>query len=180
MTRAEQILARRYATAFLNVFGDSIDFDAFMAINEAKMFFAERKKVLYFLSLSTLASSEKARIMKQVFTVLDLPESFNILLTLLLHDKRAGLLYDVLQFIVKIYEQRNKIMDFTCTTSHEVDKKALEIMKRFLAQQTGNDIIYTYQIDKDLIAGIRLQSDTLLWEQSVEKQLRTISLSLIP
>ena len=180
MTRSEQLLARRYATAFLNLFQNEISFDQFMALKQAVAFLAERKKVLFFLSLPSLAADKKMNIMKQAFKMLELPDVCNKLMALLLHDKRASLLYDVLQFVVMLYEQRNTIMDVALSTSHEVDQQALAIVQRFLAQLTGNDVIYTHRVDKNLIAGIRAQSDTILWEQSVEKQLRTISVSLIP
>ena len=41
--------------------------------------------------------------------------------------------------------------------------------------QTAATNLYAYSIDTDLIAGVRIQSDTLLWEYSIDKQLRKLA-----
>ena len=72
---------------------------------------------------------------------------------------------------------RNKIARVKISSSHDITQQDLDAIERFLVNQTGLSIIYTYAIDKKLIAGIRLQSNTLLWECSINKQLTQIKLA---
>ena len=55
------------------------------------------------------------------------------------------------------------------------DKEQIE---QFLVRATGHTNIYKYKVDNALIAGVRLQSETLLWEHSIAKQLRQLEISL--
>ena len=98
---------------------------------------------------------------------------------MLINDKRAGLFDFVLKQITLLYKRRNKILSFTISTAHPLTQEAVESVKQFLERVTGCDIIYEYKIDKSLIAGMRLQSETLLWEHSVKKNLQCVRLSRI-
>jgi len=60
------------------------------------------------------------------------------------------------------------------TARVKIDNQNLETIKKFLAHKTEKKIISDYKIDKSIVAGIRLQSSTLLWEYSVYKQCETL------
>ena len=63
-------------------------------------------------------------------------------------------------------------MEFSVLSAHDLDKKELTTIQHFLEEKTKKTIIYNHKINKDLIAGIRLLSNTLLWEHSIAQQLR--------
>jgi len=65
-------------------------------------------------------------------------------------------------------------MIFNITSSHHLDISDLEIIEKFLAFKTGKKIISHHNLNKKLIAGIRLESNTLLWEYSIYKQCETL------
>jgi F-type H+-transporting ATPase subunit delta len=177
MTASERILSHRYATAFIAVC--PISYEDFLFIKKASKYFKKHTQLVYFLSLPTMDKKQKKELMHTLFAQLKLPHCFNDLLSLLVEQKRAKLIADVLYYIVQLYQEKNNIMEFSIESSCALDKKKLDAIQQFLAHRTGNDIIYTYRENKNLIAGIRLQSDTLLWEYSVRKKLRAISLSLM-
>ncbi len=179
MTQAERILAHRYAAAFITVCGPRIDFDNFLLIKGAAEYFKQHKKVMFFLSLPSLRAEQKKDILYSLFKKLNLPSCFDDLLNLLVNSKRAQLFGHVLEYIVSLYLEKHGIMEFDIESSSSLGADQLKALQQFLAQRTGKDIIYKYRENKNLIAGIRMQSDTYLWEYSVRKKLRTISLSLM-
>ncbi|MGB8366998.1 MAG: F0F1 ATP synthase subunit delta, partial [Candidatus Babeliales bacterium] len=102
------------------------------------------------------------------------------LLELLLNDNRAFLICDVLYYVCLLYRQYKNITKFAMISSHLLSEEDKKIIKHFLMQMTEQDIMYTTKIDKKLIAGIRLQSDTLLWEYSIRQRLAEAQLLLCP
>lgn len=175
---AVRILARRYAFAYLNLFSEDISVQALEHLQKAKQFFIEHKRALYFLSLPTIEREKKCSIMHDLLKKLLLPESLNALMQLLIVQKRVMLWPDILTYIITFYEHRTNIMHLVIESSCELEQKQLHTIKQFLADKTGKDIIYEYHVNKELIAGVRARSDTLLWECSIAQKLRDIRLSL--
>lgn len=179
MNYAESILARRYAQAYLNVYIDSISYKDFRAIRSSGAFFNQNKNLLFFLNWPAIKTSEKINALREAMHYCQIPESINRLIDLLAEHKRMFLIGAILQLICKLYEKKHAIAQVTISTSHPVTDQELKVMQQFLANKTGLSIIYDYKIDKKLIAGIRLQSDTFLWEYSINKHLESIKLPLI-
>ena len=103
-----------------------------------------------------------------------LPSFFEKLITLLVHDKRAPLMSRVLKELVALYRKKHTIVFFEITSSHGLTHEQLDNIEQFLARKTGCDIIYKYEVDTTLIAGLRLQSDAFVWEYSIRKQLENM------
>lgn len=179
MNYAESILAQRYAQAYLNVHIEAISYKDFRAIREAGLYFARNKYLLFFLNWPAIKTPAKITALIQAMRYCQIPESIDGLIALLAAHKRMFLIVSILESICELYEHKHNIAQVTISTSHPVTDQELKVMQQFLANKTGLSIIYDYKIDKKLIAGIRLQSDTFLWEYSINKQLDSIKLPLI-
>lgn len=169
----ERMLTRKYAQAFLAVAGDDLTIElvrSLPAIAEA----LKAVKPAIQLLLATTKEREQAAVFEQIFAHVHLPASFNRLIFLLSEDKRLTLLPNVIQKIADLYRERAGIMVWSIKSSHELTQKMRTALQEFLARATGCVIMGEYALDADLIAGIRMRSDTLLWEYSIDKQLRTI------
>ena len=172
-------LAKKYAKAFLNVFMDALSWDDIQVINKAQQFLVKNKRITYMLKMPVIDKMIKRQGLAIVCARFALPASIEQLIDLLLEHKRSFLFGTVLRSIVKLYKQRARIMVCIMSSSHELSADEQKSAQQFLARQTGYDIIYEYTIDKALIAGMRLQSDTIRWEHSIAKQLHDMRLSLI-
>lgn len=179
MNYAESVLAQRYAQAYLNVYIDSISYKDFRLIRDAGLFFAQNRHLLFFLNWPAIKKPAKIAALRQALEYCQVPSSINRLIDLLAAHKRMFLIIKILEYICKLYEKRHAIAQVTVTSSHPVTDQELKVMQQFLANKTGLSIIYDYKIDKKLIAGIRMQSDTFLWEYSINQQLKSIKLPLI-
>lgn len=179
MNSAESVLAKRYAQAYLNVYVDSISYKDFRLMRDAALFFAAQRQLLFFLNWPAIKTSTKISALRQAMAYCQMPESFNRLIDLLASHKRMFLIIKILACICEIYEKKHAIGQVTITSSHPIEPQELNVMQQFLANKTGLSIIYDYKIDKKLIAGIRLQSDTFLWEYSINKQLESMKVPLI-
>lgn len=178
MMPVEQLLARRYASAYLNVFKAEISKQDLDAIDKARIFFCEHKKAIFFLSLPTIREDKKIQTIANACAFLKLPASCMKLIAVLIKEKRAFLCCDVLEYIIKLYQRMHHIMDVVIESSPEIDEQQQELIRQFLSDATNHAIDYTYKVNHDLIAGIRASSDTVLWEYSIAKKLRAIRLLL--
>lgn len=172
-------LAQKYAHAFLNVHGKAISFDDIHTMIRMVQFLREHKKIAFFLKLSAIDDAIKLERLTQLSESFSLPQAVISLIQLLLHHRRASILAHVLHHIVALFKQRANMKDVTIASAHELTKEQKVACEQFLARITGHDNIYTYMVDKELIAGVRVQSDTFLWEKSIAQQLRYLELALV-
>lgn len=171
---SKSIVASKYAKAFLNVYIQQISIDNLNSIEKLIAFFDVHRKTIFFLSVPNIKRSKKEEILSQLFEKFDLNGPLRPLINILASQKRLFLINEILKYISLFYKKRKNIMMFNISISHKLDTQDLEIIEQFLSIKTGKKIMSQHSVDKNLIAGIRLQSNTLLWEYSIRQQCQTL------
>jgi ATP synthase F1 delta subunit len=172
-------LARRYAQAFLNVYGSELTPAIRGRLRELHRFLSMQNSILFFLTIPTIDDEVKLRGLAFLCEKFELPDSVKKSMFLLLASKRAILLEQMVGFIDILYNKEHAISSFSISSACPLSHTDKEFLVSFLKAHTGDDVLYTYVIDKSLIAGIRMCSDTHLWEHSIARQLREIQLLLV-
>lgn len=169
-------LVRRYAQAFLNLYGERISDDVIDNVSHLIAFFEERSRTVFFLKLTSIPASDKKRIVTQICEQHQLDISpcslWNRLLALLTRHNRLFLFENVLQRIVAGYRERHNIMLCELSSSPALSDDEQHAVMNFIARKSGKKIMYDYQEDPHLIAGVRVQSDRCYWESSIARQFR--------
>lgn len=169
------MLAKKYAQAFFNVFGSKITEKKSNNVEDAYLFLSKNKDKLFYLGVPHVPAEIKIDVLHKI--LIDghkLPTVFEKLIKLLVRDKRAPLIRLVLKQLVALYRQKHNIVFFEITSSHPLTQDQLDNVEQFLARETGCDIIYKYEVDNRLIAGLRLQSNLFVWEYSIRKHLDSL------
>jgi F-type H+-transporting ATPase subunit delta len=166
----KKIVSLKYAQAFVNLYLEDISQESFSNIKNLEFFFDTHKKAIYFLSVPNIQKETKLKLLNEIFEQFKLENLLAPLVKVLAQQKRLFLIDEILKDIRLLYKERKNIMTFKITSSHQINEQDLEIIENFLENKTGKKIIYYYNIDKSLIAGIKLKSSTLLWEYSIFKQ----------
>jgi len=169
------MIAKKYSEAFLNVFAQTISPDDFEQLCMLGEFLNTHKRALFFLGLPHISLADKIRSVVSVIERFKLPGSLSKLFTLLIEDGRSMLMGEVMKQVCEGYRLRNNIQSFSITSSHALTKDELNAIKTSLEHATNSKAIYSYKIDRKLIAGLRMQSSTMLWEFSIEKQLNDLA-----
>lgn len=168
MTKQESLLAKKYALAFINIFGNQITDQWYEKIVSMSDMLRQRHDLILRLTLPHVTDEERQKALQLL-----LPEAiFKTLITLIIMHKRLLLLADILEQSAAEYRKKKHIEHFSITSSHQLSSESLDAIVAFLAVQTDQKITYDYSIDKELIGGIRMQSDNYLWEYSIQKQLQ--------
>lgn len=170
-TAADLLVAKKYAKAFIRVFGSAISWADVAHIEEAHKFLSLHRRTLFFLQLPQFNNVIRRSMIEDLIGYFSLPHHFFSLFLLLLSHNRSFLIPRVLFFVIDLYKKANNIVSFVITSSHVLDEKKRERMRYFLSNSTGASVICSYTVDKWLIAGIRMKSVDHMWEYSVRKQL---------
>ena len=172
MNQEYSLLCRRYAAAVLNVYGKTITFDDCESIRSAEKFLREHRSILSFFELPDLRPDRHVRMIDLLIKNLRLPASLKPLLLLLEGHSHMWLLAETLSALADLFLKRHNIMIFSVESFPFLREGELNVLKDFLHMKTGKEIIYHSSENPRLIAGIRAQGSTLLWEYSIEKKLR--------
>lgn len=174
----EKIIARKYAIAWLRLYYEQItplQFDALQLLQQELQTY--REKISLVMLVHRRAPEERFAFLLAVVARHGLDTLLKSLIKLLLQEKRIHLFEQVVITLCQKYRELSGIMNFCATSAHQLSAEQQEQVRQMLERITGKHISMTALVDPTLIAGLRLQSDTLLWEYSVRKLVRSCTLS---
>jgi ATP synthase F1 delta subunit len=172
MNEKRELLALRYAAAFLNVYYKEYVLADFSLICQAAKFFKTHTKACFFMQLSLLDRTVKEESLHLLCYKLSLPDSYKKLFSLLIDQKRVFLLPTIFEQLVLEYERRAGYLPMNIKTTYVLNDVEQEKFIQFLTEKTHKTILPVYSVDQQLIAGIRVTSQSYLFEQSVQGMLR--------
>jgi len=179
MIITESKIAKKYASAFLNVYGKHFSPSLVEKLGAFKNFVTTNHLYQTTLNIPSLPKKTKKLIIDHVSTKLSLPDFVTLLVVLLLKDKRIDLLGEILKKILFLHDQRESKHHFVVASSHELSEQERNKVISFIKLQIENKVKTSFAIDKSLISGIRITGNTLRWERSIAKQLRDTEQKLL-
>lgn len=172
-------IAKKYATAYLNIHENELTESDVKAIFAACTFFKAHHNFMHLLCVISFDKEKMVQVCKKMVHDLGLPTSLNRLMLLLVNHKHICYLKEVLQDIYCLYKLRKNVLELEIKTASHLDAYAAQAFETFFAQKSGKKIESKVSVDRSLIAGVRLQSDFFLWEYSIASRLRSLRHKLI-
>lgn len=179
MTPSRKGISKKYVIAFIHVFKNDLNASILDAIERAYVFLSKHKNMLFLLSLYETTADEKQKIVDQFINHFELPVSLKKLMGLMLENKDISLLESVLRDLYCFYKKEIGLEDLCISTSSDLPDGDEEVLKQFFVELSDKKYKVVIETDTDLIAGIRMQSDTLLWEYSVAKKMKKLRFDLL-
>ncbi len=174
MNIAQKAIMRRYAVAYVTVFEHELHKDDVASVTRAIPFFRRHAQALYFLTLPTITNEQKIAIMADVMKKLQMPGSLIRLLDLLIHHKRSSFWCGTLEAVVSYYYDKHQIAQAVVESFPELSDEQKKDIEQSFKRLLAKDVLYTYQVCPDLIAGLCIKTDNLMWEDSLAKKLRAV------
>lgn len=171
-------IARKYAIAFLNYIGTSLAAGHSQILKKAVYDFERHTDYITLLKVPTIFNTTKKKGLLAWFRALEIPLDITKLLDVLIEHQRLFLFPVVLQELCDESDIRNNVEEFSLQATVALDKDQIDSIVTFLEHKTGKHIRITQILNKNLIAGIRLQSDIHVWEYSLRQRLREIAKSV--
>ena len=171
MNNSERTIARRYARAFLNTFSQVIKDGDIQKFESVAHFLEKNKGLSLFLKIGIVSYDTKLKAIKKALEKFGLSHPWDHLVEVLIKNKHI-FLFSLISFYVKrFYFDLIGIVQWEVASSSKLEQGQIDQIEKLLAKKTGKKALCKYSVDHSLIAGIRMKSDELLWEYSVEKKL---------
>ncbi len=166
MKKNEQRLARIYAKAVYNLLEELSEAQYKKLLILANELDKQRSVLLF----AQVVQAETT-VLETFFSNAGYGTLFVPLITLLTAQRRIILLPLILRAVYKLYLVDKGIMHFTIESPVALTKKEQEGFVSFLQKKTGKEIRYTLKSNPDLLAGVKMYSDTLGYEHSIQQKL---------
>ncbi len=178
MDRSGLFLARRYAQAYLKTFYHLLTPDHIAAFEAIHVFFTEHQPACFLMDLTLLSSEIKKNALTNLIERFKLPVSCYALMCLIIAHHRAALLAPVFHQLADLYQEQAKIMTFCVQSSVALSDEEKTGIEKFLKKQVPMQIQCSYELNPELIAGVRIFNERYLWEYSAQAQLRALYTSV--
>ncbi len=179
MNVIENALAKKYATAFLNLYLAFLKEEHIAQFAAIANFLRKQKTFYVALQIPTVPMSTKERALNRIIEAFNLGRLTRRLMFVLLHHGRIEILDNVLDHICYGYKKLHNMQTYKISTSHEITELQKSTITNYLAKLTTENITTDFVVDPNLIMGIRIECATALWERSIRKVLLGISQSMI-
>ena len=178
MDRSGLFLARRYAQAYLGVSYHFLEPDHVAAFEAAHVFFKEHQPACFLMDLTLLSPLAKRKALVNLIERFKLPSSCYALMCLVIAHHRASLLAPMFHLLADLYQKQVAIMTFLVQSSVPLSEQEKTFIEDFLKEQVPVKVRCSYELNPELIAGVRIFNEQYLWEYSAQAQLRALYTSV--
>lgn len=172
----KNIIAYKYAKAFLNVFFSSISREDIDRLPKIRLMFSKEPGLMLFLKLSSIPSEQRSKYLQQFLEKNNLKGIWHDLVRALMKHKRIQLFCRILFYIEKFYFEKIGLIKWSVLSSLDLDNKEKDIIKNFLEIKSRKKAECIYSIEPTLIAGLKMQSHQYLWENSIQERIRELEI----
>lgn len=165
-------LSNKYAQAFFGVYGLQMSEQDFWLIKKTVLSLTKNNQILTFFGEHNWAELQDLNLV--FLQYFNLPAIYNELLKLLQKHKRMILLPEILSALTNLYLHKNSKLFFKIESYPGLALAQILQITNYLAKQTGAHILYEYSENKKLIAGISMQGEQLLYDDTVRYRLQKI------
>jgi len=171
---SSNIIAKTYATAFVNVYFDDLSDDYINRLSKLAIFLKSNKQPYIYLRIPKIPQEVKIKALNKVAQAFNLEEGIKKLMYALLETDRIEILDKVLNQIKIVYQRQAGVELFEVISSHSLSDEEKEKVLIFIKANSKYKVKAKFIVDKKLIVGLRIKSNSFLWERSIVKQLRDI------
>lgn len=172
-TLYEVRVAQKYAQAFLATYVKNIDEEEIERIQLAGNTLKNNIEAKSILAMPVHEVMQR-QFIEMLCKTFNLPASIQRLLSILAQHYRLHLTSTIFLRIAKLYFRTHGIETVTIKSSIQLSPEQQHEILSFITKKIGKKMRPVFMIDTTLISGIRIQSDSFLWEYSVRKQLNAI------
>lgn len=174
MVASQSLLAKKYAKAYLNVFSEDIAVEDIKAVEKFALFLKKSRSAMFLICSVNILHEQKVKVLSKLFEHFNVDRILQKLIVVMLKRNDLCLLPQVLQDVYCLYKDQHDIIDLNIISAELLDEEEEKFFQNFFAKLSGKQLLVSTQIDSSLLAGVRLQSNTFLWDYSVASRLRSL------
>lgn len=172
---ARKQLARKYARAFLRSFPDSVTEQCLLqSVARLTTCYEENKRSFYTLALSSAHIEERCQGLAKLLNHFEVPEKIHLLIEVMLRKKKLGLFPFLLPALIEEFRKRNDLQEVHVSTAQPLSPTEQARLEKSMQERIPGSLSFVYTHDPSLIAGIKVQTKTHYWEESLARTIRTL------
>ncbi len=169
----EEIVAKRYADAFLTCAKTCIGFEKGLEeLQDAKRVIRDNEDLKDFLESLEFTNAEKESVVDTVFTPV-VSEGLRDFLKLLIERKRIDIFIDIAEY-ARINYAHGVEVDALLKTSYPLATNVIEEIKVALEKKMNKKLHLYIQLEPDLIGGVYAKIGNIIIDGSVKKRLEDL------
>lgn len=172
-------LAKKYASAFLNLYHDELSDWYFENLDSLRFFLNENPWLYVYLAIPSVHFDVKKKVIHRISEIIQFCIHTEILILTLLKHNRIELLGRVIQQIQLCHKKRRGLSVFSVYSSHQLNENQKSSILDFIKKMTQSQVSIQFYQDPSLIVGLRIQNGDLRWERSMVRELRDIELDVL-
>lgn len=178
MKYSQSLSAKKYAKAYVQEYGDRLTLQDIEHMKSVIRFCRKYHNFMSLVSLLTSKQVQRHELIDNMFEHFFLPDTLKKLIDLLVARKKLFLFSSVLQDICCLYLKLHNLLEVTIYTATELTPEEQQKFEQFFMKLSNQKIMSHVVKDETLIAGVRMQSDILLWEHSIAARIRLLSMQV--
>ena len=180
MIAQELFLSKRYAQAFLSLYDKKITPKVLDSLLDLYAFLKKRRPTFVLLVSPALKIEQKLTLLQKGLEYYDLVDVVTPIAALLLRHGRIELAIPVLDQIICLHHRMHNIVPVLVKVSHEIsDQERIQLSAFAQSLFTTSTVKPTFIVQKELISGICIKSENVLWERSLANVLDSIKQTLL-
>ena len=175
-----QTVARRYATALADVVssrGEAHQVQEELSAWERMMY--ENPQLLEVFRNPTIPYDQKRGVLSTLIARARVRPTTANFLQVLLQNQRLADLREINQSIAQELDRRANIVSAHITTARPVPQAAQAALRARLADLTKHEVRLQFEVDENLIGGVRTRIGSTIYDGSVRSQLQQIKEKMI-
>lgn len=168
-------IARRYATALVQLGAESGQVDSFRAeLADMCALFSDNPEIEAAFADPALNHEQKKSIMGELVALCSCSGLMGNFLLLLVDKNRVVFLRQIAQTFHDLADEHSGILRPTITTAFELDDAQLSSIREALERRSGKKVVPRVVVDDSLLGGVVVQIGDTVYDSSVRTQLERI------
>lgn len=166
----ENKIGRRYAEAIYDIAEDRKEVqETHQFLNSVMELYKNDETFRNFIQHPLLKYDEKKQVLKEIFS--DVPENLLQVAFYILQKGRMGYIRNIVAEYLKIYYEKNQILDVIAIFATDLSKEQKEKLIQKLQDKTKRDIRLETQVDETILGGGILKIGDQVIDGSLRKEL---------
>jgi F-type H+-transporting ATPase subunit delta len=180
MSKLDGKISRRYVKALLESCGAERLEEISGALGQVAALWSGSKEMRDVLSAPAIPEAEKEAVVRDVAEgVLAGNTLFSNFLVLLQQNRRLANANDIHEALESYIRELKKQLSLVVTSAHEVPESERESISSQVQNEYGSLATIAWQVDAELIGGLRIQAGDRLLDNSVQTSLNRLRSSLL-
>lgn len=172
---AKKQLARKYARAFFHSFPNSVTENGLLeCVQRLTVCYEKNKRSFYTLALSSAHIGERCEGLAKLLNHFEIPEKIHLLIEVMLRKKKLDLFPFLLPALVEEFRKRNDLQEVHVSTAQPLSQTEQARLEKSMQERIPGSLSFVYTHDPSLIAGIKVQTTTHYWEETLARTIRTL------